>query len=70
MSGNGGYKHRKRRLERKRTQARNLGRENVLRVRKMFEDKGQAWDPASNSVQAQALSHAGRRYLGLVTVRK
>ena len=61
MSGNGGYKHRKHRLERKRSRSKKLGSENVARVRKMFEDKGQTWDPAKNSAQAQALNHYGRR---------
>ncbi|MCC7140418.1 MAG: hypothetical protein IT460_18520 [Planctomycetes bacterium] len=61
MSGNGGHKHRNKRLQRRRAQARRLGKENVARVRTMFEAKGQAWDPAKNSVQAQALNHAGRR---------
>jgi hypothetical protein len=65
MSGHGGYKHRKRSLKQKRTQARRQGRENVLRVRKMFEEKGQAWDPAKNPVQATALNHSGRRYVGV-----
>ncbi len=61
MSGSGGYKHRKNRLDQKKSQKRRAGAANLLRVRKMFEDKGQTWDPAKNSVQAQALSHHGRR---------
>lgn len=69
MSGNGGFKHRNRRLKRKRSRATNLGRENVARVRKMFEDKGQTWDPTKNSVQAQALNHHGRRACGVTTAR-
>ena len=39
------------------------------RVRKMFEDKGQTWDPTKNSVQAQALNHHGRRSSGVVATR-
>jgi hypothetical protein len=61
MSGNGGHKHRENRLQQKRTQKKKAGRANVARVRKMFEAKGQTWDPAKNSVQAQALNHQGRR---------
>ena len=61
MSGHGGYKHRKTRLLRKRRRSKKLGAENVARVRKTFEAKGQTWDPAKNSAQAQALSHRGRR---------
>ena len=38
-----------------------LGQANVARVRKMFEDKGQTFDPVKNSVHAQALNHHGRR---------
>lgn len=61
MSGSGGQKHRKKRLQQKRSQARRAGAENVARVRNLFERKGQTWDPAKNSIQAQALNHAGRR---------
>lgn len=61
MSGSGGHKHRKNRLDQKKSQKRRAGAANVARVRKMFEDKGQTWDPAKNSVQAQALNHPGRR---------
>ena len=61
MSGSGGFKHRERRRSRKEAQHRKAGAANVARVRKMFEEKGQTWDPAKNSVQAQALNHHGRR---------
>jgi|GEM_PF-3306966 len=61
MSGSGGKKHRTIRLKQKKTQKRRAGAANLARVRKMFEDKGQTWDPAKNSVQAQALNHDGRR---------
>ncbi len=61
MAGNGGHKHREIRLKRKRERARKLGCANILRVRKVFEDKGQTWDPAKNSAQATALNHHGRR---------
>ena len=67
MSGHGGYKHRQKKLQRKRARARKMGRQNVARVQHMFEEKGQTWDPAHNSVQAQALSHRGRRATGVRT---
>ena len=65
MSGHGGHKHRLKKLQRKRARSAKLGRENVARVKKMFEDKGQTFDPAKNSVQAQALNHHGRRAEGV-----
>jgi hypothetical protein len=61
MSGNGGHKHRHKRLLRKRRRARRLGQENVAKARAIVEAKGQAWDPAHNPAQAQALNHHGRR---------
>ena len=61
MSGHGGFKHRQVKIKRKRARARKLGAANVARVRKMFEDKGQTFDPAKNATQAQALNHHGRR---------
>lgn len=61
MSGHGGFKHRQVKIKRKRARARKLGQANVARVRKMFEDKGQTFDPVKNSVHAQALNHHGRR---------
>jgi hypothetical protein len=69
MSGNGGFRHRERRRQRKRTRARKLGHANIARVRKMFEEKGQTWDPTKNSVQAQALNHHGRRASGVASAR-
>lgn len=61
MSGHGGFKHRQVKIKRKRARARKLGAANVARVRKMFEDKGQTFDPTKNATQAQALNHHGRR---------
>ena len=61
MAGSGGYKQRKRRLERKRNQTESKARENIRRVRVQFEQKGQTWDPRSDGIQHVALSHAARR---------
>ena len=61
MSGSGGFKQRNKRLLRKRSRSRKLGAENLRRVKKLFEGKGQTWDPTNNSVQATALNHHGRR---------
>ena len=61
MSGNGGHKHRHKRLLQKRRRARRLGQENVAKARAIVEAKGQAWDPAHSSAQAQMLNHHGRR---------
>lgn len=61
MAGNGGYKHRKRRLDRQRTARRLKAKENIRRVRNQFESKGQAWDPANNPAQQAALNHVARR---------
>jgi hypothetical protein len=61
MSGSGGYKHRSQRLDQKRRRKKKLGKENVAKARALFEAKGQTWDPAHNSVHAQALNHDGRR---------
>jgi hypothetical protein len=61
MSGSGGFKQRNKKLKRKRRQAKKAGAENVARVRAMFEKKGHTWNPAANSVQQQAMNHAGRR---------
>ena len=69
MSGHGGFKHRQIKLRRKRTRASKLGADNVARVRKMFEDKGQTFDPVKNSVHAQALNHHGRRRAGVVAAK-
>ena len=51
MAGSGGYKQRKRRLERKRNQTESKARENIRRVRVQFEQKGQTWDPRSDGIQ-------------------
>jgi hypothetical protein len=61
MSGHGGHKHRQKKLNRKRSRKKRLGAENIARVKARFEAKGQAWDPAKNAVQTQALNHHGRR---------
>lgn len=67
MSGHGGFKHRRVKIRRKRARARKLGAENLRRVRKQFEDKGQTFDPVKNSTQAQALNHHGRRVARVVS---
>ncbi len=61
MAGNGGYKHRKRKLDRQKTARALAAKQNIVRVRNQFESKGQAWDPENNAAQAAALTHAGRR---------
>jgi hypothetical protein len=61
MSGHGGHKHRKRRLDAKRARTNRLARQNVARVRAGVEAKGQEWDPKTNAIQAGALNHAARR---------
>ncbi len=61
MSGSGGFKHRQRRLKQKLRRSARLSKENVAKVRSLFEGKGQTWDPANNPAQAQALNHGGRR---------
>ncbi len=61
MAGQGGFKHRKRRLDRKRTCRLLKAQENIRRVRNQFESKGQAWDPANNPAQQAALNHHARR---------
>lgn len=63
MSGSGGYKHRVVRKNRKRSRAIQKGRANLARILNQFEQKGQAWDPASNPAQLAALSHEARRLL-------
>ena len=69
MSGHGGFKHRQVKIKRKRTRARKLGAENVARVKKMFEDKGQTFDPVKSATQAAALNHHGRRVAKVPKVR-
>ncbi|MGE0191779.1 MAG: hypothetical protein AB7T63_07010 [Planctomycetota bacterium] len=61
MAGNGGYKQRKRRLERKRHQTESKARENIRRVRVQFEQRGQTWDPRNDGIQLAALNHSARR---------
>lgn len=61
MAGKGGYKHRKRKLDRKATQNLLKAKESIRRVRNEFETKGQAWDPDNNPAQMAKLNHAARR---------
>lgn len=61
MAGNGGFKHRKRRRDRKRTQRLEKARDNLRRVRHKYESKGQAWEPQSNPAQMAELTHDARR---------
>lgn len=61
MAGKGGFKHRKRRVDRQKTRRVQKAKANVARVRNQFETKGQAWDPDSNPAQMSALNHDGRR---------
>ena len=61
MSGKGGFKHRKRRWDRKRTQRLEKARDNIRRVRNKYESKGQAWEPLNNPAQMAELTHDGRR---------
>lgn len=63
MSGKGGFKHRKRKLDRKRTQREMKARENIARIRNQFEKRGQTWEPQENAQQMAALNHAARRLL-------
>ena len=61
MAGQGGFKHRKRRRDRKRTQRLEKARDNLRRVRNKYESKGQAWDPQGNPGQMAELTHDARR---------
>ncbi len=63
MAGKGGFKHRKRCLDRKRTQRELKAKANIARVRTQFEKQGQSWDPAANPSQMAALNHGARRFL-------
>ena len=63
MAGKGGYKHRKRKADRKRTQRLQRARENVARIRNQFESRGQAWEPHETPAQMAALTHDARRLL-------
>jgi len=70
MAGQGGYKHRKRKLDRQKTGRLLKAKENIRRVRNQFESKGQAWDPANNPAQQAALNHAARRVVARTTYDK
>jgi hypothetical protein len=70
MSGNGGHKHRHKRLLQKRRRASRLGAQNVAKIRAIVEAKGQAWDPLHNPAQVQALNHHGRRAVVPVAPRR
>ncbi len=61
MAGKGGFKHRKRRVDRQKTRRTLKAKDNIARVRNQFESKGQAWDPENNPAQMSALNHDGRR---------
>lgn len=61
MSGHGGFKHRKRKLDRKRTQTKQKAQANIARVQNQFEKRGQTWDPTNEPSQLAALNHAARR---------
>jgi hypothetical protein len=61
MSGNGGFKHRKRRLAQKRRRTERAAKANVARVKAYFDRKGQTWDPLANAIQASKLNHGARR---------
>ncbi len=63
MAGKGGFKHRKRRLDRKRDQRRIKAKKNIARIQTQFEKQGQTWDPESNAAQMAALNHDARRLL-------
>ena len=61
MGSQGGYKHRKRRSDRKRTQRLLKARENLRRIQHKYESKGQAWEPENNPAQMAELTHDARR---------
>ncbi len=63
MSGSGGYKHRKRRVDRQQTRRIQKAKASIARVRNEFESKGQAWDPENNPAQMSKLNHDGRRFV-------
>jgi len=64
MAGSGGFKHRKRRLDRQQTRRTQKARASIARVRNEFESKGQAWEPESNPAQMSKLNHDARRFVG------
>ena len=61
MAGHGGFKHRKRRQDRRRTQNLIKARENIQRMQNKYEAKGQTWEPQDNPAQMAELTHAARR---------
>ena len=61
MAGSGGFKHRKRVVDRQRTRREQKAKANLARVRNQFESKGQAWEPLSNPAQMAELTHDARR---------
>jgi len=63
MAGQGGYKHRKVRLDRKRTQRVMKAKANIARIRAGFERRGVTWEPENNPTQMAALNHDARRWL-------
>ncbi len=63
MAGKGGFKHRKRRLDRQKTRRTQKARANIARVRNEFESKGQTWEPVSNPAQMSRLNHDARRFV-------
>jgi hypothetical protein len=64
MAGQGGFKHRKRRKDRKRTQRQEKARDNIRRIRHKYESKGQTWEPENNPAQMAELTHDARRLVG------
>jgi hypothetical protein len=61
MGSQGGYKHRKRKSDRKRTQRELKARESIRRIQHKYEAKGQTWEPANNPGQMAELTHDARR---------
>ena len=61
MAGKGGFKHRKRIVDRQETRRVQKAKANIARVSNQFESKGQAWDPENNPAQMGALNHDARR---------
>jgi hypothetical protein len=70
MAGRGGFKHRKRKVDRLRTRREQKARANIARVRNQFESKGQAWEPEANPAQMSALNHDARRHVARSTYAK
>ena len=61
MSGQGGHKHRRSDLDRKRSRLKQKAKASIARAKGLFEAKGQAWDPKNNPAQMAALNHDARR---------